>query len=134
LRATATPSSLRRHGAAACVSKSFGTEEARLAYLAVKPDLGLGDGSMVIFDTGGGSGQFTFGRRAAVTEQFSLNVGAVRFTEKYGLARIVPPADLQRAMDAIAADLIRRNQTTRRRKSIARRYSASSERSVVVSG
>ncbi|HVO27730.1 MAG TPA: Ppx/GppA family phosphatase [Candidatus Margulisiibacteriota bacterium] len=84
-----------------------GTEEGRLAYLAVKSGLGLAAGSMVIFDTGGGSTQFTFGRGAAVTEQFSLNVGAVRFTERYGLAGVVAPADLQRAMDAMAADLTR---------------------------
>ena len=84
-----------------------GAEEARLGYLAVKAGLGLGAGSMVIFDTGGGSSQFTFGRGSTVTEQFSLNVGAARFTEEYGLAGAVPPADLQRAMDAMAADLAR---------------------------
>jgi exopolyphosphatase/guanosine-5'-triphosphate,3'-diphosphate pyrophosphatase len=84
-----------------------GAEEARLAYLAVKSGLGFGAGSIVIFDTGGGSSQFTFGRAAAVTEQFSLNVGAVRFAEAYGLAGVVSPADLQRAMDAMAADLSR---------------------------
>jgi exopolyphosphatase/guanosine-5'-triphosphate,3'-diphosphate pyrophosphatase len=84
-----------------------GTEEARLAYVAVKSGLRLGAGSIAIFDTGGGSSQFTFGRGAAVAEQFSLNVGAVRFTEDYGLAGVVPPTDLQRAMDAIAAELSR---------------------------
>jgi exopolyphosphatase/guanosine-5'-triphosphate,3'-diphosphate pyrophosphatase len=84
-----------------------GAEEARLAYLAVKSGLGLGAGSLVIFDTGGGSSQFTFGRGAAVTEQFSLNVGAVRFTEAYSLTGEVSLADLQRAMDAIASDLAR---------------------------
>jgi exopolyphosphatase/guanosine-5'-triphosphate,3'-diphosphate pyrophosphatase len=89
-----------------------GEEEARLAYLAVKSGLGLGTGSLVIFDTGGGSSQFTCGRGAAVTEQFSVNVGAVRFTEKYGLAGIVQPADLRRAMDAIAADLARLDAAT----------------------
>ena len=88
-----------------------GAEEARLAYLAVKSGLGLGAGSMVIFDTGGGSSQFTFGRGAAVTEQYSLNVGAVRFAEAYGLAGVVSPAELQRAMDAIAADLSRLDAT-----------------------
>ncbi|HKA30520.1 MAG TPA: Ppx/GppA family phosphatase, partial [Candidatus Binatia bacterium] len=82
-----------------------GAEEGRLAYLAVKSGLGLGDGTMVIFDTGGGSSQFTFGRGATVTEQFSVNVGAVRFTETYGLAGVVSPTDLRRAMDAMAADL-----------------------------
>jgi exopolyphosphatase/guanosine-5'-triphosphate,3'-diphosphate pyrophosphatase len=84
-----------------------GEEEARLAYVAVESGIGLGAGSLVIFDTGGGSSQFTFGRGAAVTEQFSVNVGAVRFTEKYGLAGVVQPAELQRAMDAIAGDLAR---------------------------
>jgi len=84
-----------------------GAEEGRLAYLAVKSGLGLADGSMVIFDTGGGSSQFTFGRGATVTEQFSVNVGAVRFTEKYGLGGVVLRLDLQRALDAMAADLAR---------------------------
>ena len=84
-----------------------GAEEARLAYLAVKSGLGLGVGSMVIFDTGGGSSQFTFGRGDTVTEQFSLNVGAVRFAEGYGLAGVVSPPDLQRAIDAIGAELSR---------------------------
>jgi exopolyphosphatase/guanosine-5'-triphosphate,3'-diphosphate pyrophosphatase len=84
-----------------------GAEEARVAYLAVKAGLGLDADSLVIFDTGGGSSQFTFGRGAAVTEQFSLNVGAVRFAEAYRLAGVVSPPDLQRAMDAIAAELSR---------------------------
>jgi exopolyphosphatase/guanosine-5'-triphosphate,3'-diphosphate pyrophosphatase len=84
-----------------------GSEEARLAYLAVKAGLGLGAGTMVIFDTGGGSSQFTFGRGETVTEQYSLNVGAVRFAEKYGLAGRLSPTDLQRAMDAIGAELSR---------------------------
>ena len=84
-----------------------GAEEARLAYLAVKSGLGLAAGSLVIFDTGGGSSQFTFGRGSAIAEQFSLNVGAVRFAERFGLAGVVAPADLKRAMDAIGAELSR---------------------------
>ena len=84
-----------------------GTEEARLAYLAVKSGLGLGVGSMVIFDTGGGSTQFTFGRGSTVTEQFSLNVGAVRIAERFALAGAVSHADLERAMDAIGAEFSR---------------------------
>ena len=84
-----------------------GAEEARLAYLAVQSGLGLGAGSMIIFDTGGGSSQFTLGRGTAVTEQFSLNVGAVRLTEQYGLAGVVAPAELQRTLNAVAAELAR---------------------------
>src|SRR5262249_44699147 len=82
-------------------------EEGRLAYLAVKSGLGLAEGSMVIFDTGGGSSQFTFGRGATVTEQFSVNVGAVHSTEKYGRGGVVSRTDLRRATDAMAADRAR---------------------------
>ena len=84
-----------------------GEEEGRLAYLAVKSGLGLGDGSLAVFDTGGGSTQFTFGCGSVVAERFSLNVGAVRFTEDYHLDGIVSPEQLQAALDAIAKDLSR---------------------------
>ena len=46
-------------------------------------------GSLVVFDTGGGSSQFTFGQRRRVDERFSVNVGAVRFTERFGLDGVV---------------------------------------------
>jgi exopolyphosphatase/guanosine-5'-triphosphate,3'-diphosphate pyrophosphatase len=84
-----------------------GEEEGRLAYLAVKSGLGLAEGSLAIFDTGGGSTQFTFGHGSVVEERFSLNVGAVRFTEKYGLAGVVSPEQLKAAVDAIASELAR---------------------------
>jgi exopolyphosphatase/guanosine-5'-triphosphate,3'-diphosphate pyrophosphatase len=84
-----------------------GEEEARLAYLAVTSGLGLADGPLVVFDTGGGSTQFTFGRGPIVDERFSVNVGAVRYTERYGLHGAVPPERLRAALGAIAADLAR---------------------------
>ena len=86
-----------------------GQEEGRLAYLAVKAGLGLAEGSLAIFDTCGGSTQFTFGRGSNVEEQFSLNVGAVRFTEKYGLADAIAEEQLHVAMDAIASEFTRIN-------------------------
>ena len=84
-----------------------GEEEGRLAYLAVKSGLGLTEGSLGIFDTGGGSSQFTFGHGSVVEERFSVNVGAVRYTEKYGLGGVVSAEQLRAALDAIAADLAR---------------------------
>ena len=84
-----------------------GEEEGRLAYLAVKSGLRLEEGSLAVFDTGGGSTQFTFGRGTVVEERFSLNVGAVRYTERYGLAEAVSPGQLRAALDAISADLAR---------------------------
>ena len=82
-----------------------GEEESRLAYLAVEQGLGIGGGSLVVFDTGGGSSQFTFGRGGRVEERFSLPVGAVRFTERFGLDAAVSPDRLREALDAMAADL-----------------------------
>ena len=84
-----------------------GEEEGRLAYLAAKAGLPMPEGSLVVFDTGGGSTQFTFGRGAQVDERFSLEVGAVRYTERFGLAGAVALDVLGDALAAIAADLSR---------------------------
>jgi exopolyphosphatase / guanosine-5'-triphosphate,3'-diphosphate pyrophosphatase len=84
-----------------------GEYEGRLAYLAVLAGLRLTEGSSVVFDTGGGSTQFTFGHGGHVDEQFSVQVGAVRYTERFGLDGVVPRDVLNEALAAIAADLIR---------------------------
>jgi exopolyphosphatase / guanosine-5'-triphosphate,3'-diphosphate pyrophosphatase len=84
-----------------------GEEESRLAYLAAKRSLGLGPGSVCVFDTGGGSSQFTFGSGDEVDERFSVNVGAARFTERFGLDAAVSDEELRTALHAIAADLER---------------------------
>jgi exopolyphosphatase / guanosine-5'-triphosphate,3'-diphosphate pyrophosphatase len=82
-----------------------GEEESRLAYLAVRAARGATEGSLVVFDTGGGSSQFTFGRGPQVEERFSVQVGAVRFTERFGLAGVVDPGVLDDTLAAISADL-----------------------------
>ena len=82
-----------------------GPEEGRLAYLAVKSGIGLAEGSLVVFDTGGGSSQFTFGDGDHVDEQFSVPVGAVRFTERFGLDKAVSAETVGQTRAAIAADL-----------------------------
>ncbi|HEY7131578.1 MAG TPA: hypothetical protein VH440_04965, partial [Candidatus Limnocylindrales bacterium] len=84
-----------------------GNEEGRLAFLAVKAGVGLVAGPLVVFDTGGGSSQFTFGEGTRVDEQFSVPVGAVRFTERFGLDRAVSPETVSEARAAIAAELDR---------------------------
>ena len=81
-----------------------GEEEGRLAYLAATSALGT-RGSRVVFDTGGGSSQFTFGHGDRVDERFSVEVGAVRFTEEYGLSGAVSHDVLSAASDAIEAGL-----------------------------
>jgi exopolyphosphatase/guanosine-5'-triphosphate,3'-diphosphate pyrophosphatase len=81
-----------------------GAEEANLAYLAAISTLPV-EGRLVVFDSGGGSSQFTFGSGDQIEEQFSVDVGAVRFTERYGLVDVVSPDSLAEALAAIAADL-----------------------------
>jgi exopolyphosphatase / guanosine-5'-triphosphate,3'-diphosphate pyrophosphatase len=84
-----------------------GEEESRLAYLAAKQGIGLADGSLVVFDTGGGSSQFTVGSADHVDDRFSVDVGAVRFTERFGLAGAVSSDVVEEALAAISADLER---------------------------
>ena len=82
-----------------------GEEEARLSYLAAIPDLGTVDGSLLVFETGGGSTQFTFGVGDRIDERFSVEVGAVRYTERFGLDDAVDEDRLAEALEAIADDL-----------------------------
>ena len=82
-----------------------GDEEGRLAYVAATAAIPLGRGRRVVFDSGGGSTQFTFGHGDQVDDRFSLDVGAVRVTDRYGLVDAVSEERLQDVLDAIAADL-----------------------------
>ena len=54
-----------------------GEHEGHLAYLAAMAGIGQVSGSRVVFDTGGGSSQFTFGSGDQVEERFSVNVGSI---------------------------------------------------------
>jgi exopolyphosphatase/guanosine-5'-triphosphate,3'-diphosphate pyrophosphatase len=82
-------------------------EEGSLAYLAVTTGLGEIDGPLVVFDTGGGSSQFTFGEGRKVRERFSVDVGAVHYTERYGLDREISSEVLQEALATVSTDLSR---------------------------
>jgi exopolyphosphatase / guanosine-5'-triphosphate,3'-diphosphate pyrophosphatase len=81
-----------------------GEDESRLAYLGAVAGIAPA-GPLVVFDTGGGSSQFTFGTVDKVDERFSVNVGAVRYTERFGLAGAVSPEVVAEALTAISEDL-----------------------------
>jgi len=81
-----------------------GKEESRLGYLAVASELPL-EGPLTIFDVGGGSTEFTFGSAGHVDEHLSVDVGAVPYTERYGLAESVSSESLDAVMARIAEDL-----------------------------
>ncbi len=84
-----------------------GDDEARLAARAATDGLPAAPGMVVIFDTGGGSSQFTFARDGMVQERFSLDLGAVRLTRAFGLADAVPATRVDEACRAIAGELVR---------------------------
>ena len=77
---------------------------------------------MTVFDTGGGSSQFTFGGGDKVEERFSVDVGAVRLTERYGLDGAVPTGGLTAALAGIGADLAA--STVARARRACRRWAA----------
>jgi exopolyphosphatase / guanosine-5'-triphosphate,3'-diphosphate pyrophosphatase len=82
-----------------------GEEEARLSFLAATSGIERVDGSLIVFETGGGSTQFTFGHQERIEEQFSVPLGAVGITEQFGLDGAVDETVLATASDAIAVDL-----------------------------
>ena len=93
--------------AAITVEIISGEEEGRLAYLAATSALPAARGRLLVFDSGGGSTQFSFGRDDHVDERFSLEVGAVRVAERFGLASAVSKDTLDAALDALASELHR---------------------------
>jgi exopolyphosphatase / guanosine-5'-triphosphate,3'-diphosphate pyrophosphatase len=84
-----------------------GDEEARLAYLAATSELDVGTGSLAVFDTGGGSTEFTFGHSGRVEERFSVGIGAAPVTERFGLDGAVSDEQLVAALRGIEAELER---------------------------
>ena len=82
-----------------------GEREARLAYGAVRSDDSLSlpaDAPLLVFDIGGGSTELILGQGFALLEHKSLDVGAVRLTERFLLAD--PPTDDQVAQACRFAD------------------------------
>ena len=85
-----------------------GEEEARLAYLAAISGLGVGHGvARCVRHRRRQLAVHVRRRDEWVDERFSVNVGAVRFTERFGLDGVVPDDVLGAALEAISADLAR---------------------------
>ena len=82
-----------------------GEEEARLSYLAAIAGLDPVEGVLVVFETGGGSTQFTFGHGDRIDDRYSVDVGAVRVTEHFGLANAVDEERIAAVLEAVARDL-----------------------------
>ena len=83
-----------------------GEEEAQLSYIAVMSGIaGAAAANLVTFDTGGGSTEFVFGEAGSIKRKFSLNIGAIRFTEAYLAQMPVPAAKLSEAQAQIRREL-----------------------------
>ena len=76
-----------------------GEEEARLSYLAVLSTIGNTDKNVVVFDTGGGSTEFIFGKGANLNNRISLNLGAVHPTEEFLISDPVTNDELKKMQD-----------------------------------
>ncbi|HYD43063.1 MAG TPA: Ppx/GppA phosphatase family protein [Anaeromyxobacter sp.] len=68
-----------------------GNEEARLVYVTAHRDF---TGPLAVLDVGGGSTEFIVGEGAAPRARVSLQVGAVRVTERHVHAHPIAPAEL----------------------------------------
>ena len=82
-----------------------GEEEARLSYLAVLSGLPDIKEDVVVFDTGGGSTEFIYGRGREVVKRFSVNIGSVRLTETFFSDDPVKKESIPRALEQISAEL-----------------------------
>ncbi|MBS4021908.1 MAG: Ppx/GppA family phosphatase [Dethiobacter sp.] len=70
-----------------------GEEEASLSYLATLSGIKLHDCETVIFDTGGGSTEFIFGKGESITRKLSVNLGVITISEEYFISD--PPTQAQ---------------------------------------
>ncbi len=82
-----------------------GEEEAQLSFDAAVSSLDFPVADLMTMDIGGGSTEFVFCEAGKITRKFSLDVGAVRFTENYLSHMPVAPKNLTRAQDAIKQEL-----------------------------
>ncbi|HET6437365.1 MAG TPA: Ppx/GppA phosphatase family protein [Anaeromyxobacter sp.] len=85
-----------------------GEEEARLVHLTAWRDFGTRDGRscpIAVLDVGGGSTEFIVGEGPSPRERVSLQVGAVRLTERHVKGDPIPPAELAALRDAARAAL-----------------------------
>ena len=85
-----------------------GDREANLAYAAVRSDAGLGIApgvSLLVFDIGGGSTELILGDAGGVGRYKSLDIGAVRLTERFFRSDPPAPSELSAARQLVSDSL-----------------------------
>ena len=84
-----------------------GEQEGHLAYLAAMAGIGQVPGRAWCSTRAEGARSSPSGSETQVEERFSVNVGAVRYTERYGLGGVVSAEGLAEAFAALDHDLVR---------------------------
>jgi exopolyphosphatase/guanosine-5'-triphosphate,3'-diphosphate pyrophosphatase len=109
LRTAANADVFRRNVFAACgldIEVISGEEEARISYLAGQSGLAVAEnGRICIFDTGGGSTEFIYGRGATIENRFSLNVGCRAPTEQFLRSDPVTEDELRQLLEHVSESL-----------------------------
>ena len=82
-----------------------GEEEASYSYLAVQSGLALGEKEVLVVDVGGGSTELIWGKGGALHRSISLDLGAVRLTERFLLSDPVREEECARLTTAIDREL-----------------------------
>lgn len=83
-----------------------GDEEARLVHASAWRDFGAPGRTLAVLDVGGGSTEFTWGDGPSARQRQSLQLGAVRLTERCPVADPMGPAGLE-VLRAAAAGALR---------------------------
>ncbi len=81
-----------------------GDEEARLSYLTADREMG-GDAPLLVLDIGGGSTEFILGSRGRISKLQSIDIGAVRLTERFLRSDPVAEKDFKEMMTHITQEL-----------------------------
>jgi len=82
-----------------------GEREARLAFLSVQHAFDLAGKNVVVADIGGGSTEIVFATGDLVEAIYSTPLGAVRLTERFGLLEGADPAELERNIARMEAEV-----------------------------
>ncbi|GHS90030.1 phosphatase [Synergistales bacterium] len=89
-----------------------GKEEARLAHIGACSSLPVsdsdGDKNLLVFDTGGGSTEFIYGRGAVPDRSFSVPIGAIWLTEEFFRSDPVEADSVEKAEALVREEFLKR--------------------------
>ncbi|MDX1592317.1 MAG: Ppx/GppA phosphatase family protein [Balneolaceae bacterium] len=87
------------------VSLLSGNEEAQYTYKGATSVLSKTDRVRCVLDIGGGSTEIAFGKDSVLLSHISLDIGSVRFTERYLLSSPPRPEEIRHAENAVREEL-----------------------------